>query len=321
VVPVLYLGRELSLQELIVCIVLTIICAHWTTKYIENPMRTISLGQIHTALLLLFSILIAAAISLFISSTNNSQITVQNSTFSFDYEKTIRKPVINADNCHVTHGQSISPQCLYGDKESKRSLVLFGDSHAGQWFPALENFASTNGYQLFSFTKSACPAANVELPDKGGFKDAECKKWRQSILKRIKEISPTAVIMSGFQHFTPPSNVANSELWWKAGLSSLRAELQDVDSRLIYIGDTPTPMVNVPECLSKKSIVECSKVKKSPEWKSSDFLFINPTPWLCTKNCPVVIGNVVAYRDRSHISVDMALRLTEDLSKALSSRL
>ncbi len=321
VVPVLYLGRELNFPELLLCVVLTIACAHWTTKYIENPMRSMALSQFRTALLLLLSVLIAGAISLFISSTNNSQITVQNSYFSFDYEKTIRKPLINADKCHITHGQVQSPQCLYGDKEAEKSLVLFGDSHAAQWFPALDNFAKSNGYQLFSFTKSACPAANVKLPDKGGFKDAECKKWRQLILKRIKEISPAAVIMSGFQHFTPPSDVANPELWWKSGLSSLRTELQDVESRLIYIGDTPTPMVNVPECLAKKSILECSKVKKSPEWKSSDFLFVNPTSWLCKETCPVVIGNIVAYRDRSHISVDMALRLTEELSIALSSRL
>ena len=321
VLPVLYLGRELNTPELILCIVLTIACAHWTTKYIENPMRSMPISQIRTAILLLTSILIACAISLFISSTNNSQITVQNSSFSFDFEKTIRKPLINSDECHVTHGQSFSPRCLYGDKEGAKSLVLFGDSHAGQWFPALDNFAKTNGFQLFSFTKSACPAANVKLPDKGGFKDAECKKWRQSILKRIKEISPAAIIMSGFQHFTPPSNVTSAELWWKNGLSSLHKELQGAESRLIYIGDTPIPMVNVPECLAKKSIAECSKVKKSPEWKSSNFQFIDPTSWLCKKTCPVVMGNIVAYRDGSHISVDMALRLTEKLSMALSSRL
>ena len=149
----------------------------------------------------------------------------------------------------------------------------------------------------------------------------KCKKWRQSILQRIKEISPAAVIMSGFQHFSPPGNVTNSELWWKRGLSSLHSELQNVDSRLIYIGDTPVPMVNVPECLATQNSLECTKVIESSEWKTSDFLFINPTSWLCKNTCPVVIGNIVAYRDRSHISVDMALRLTEELSLELSSRL
>ena len=321
VVPVLFLGRELNTLELIGCIALTIACAHWTTKYIENPMRTLPLTPLRTAALLLTTILVSFLISLTISATNNSQITVQNSAFSFDYEKTIRKPSINADGCHITHGQSRSPQCLYGDEKARKSLVLFGDSHAAQWFPALNEFAKNNGYQLFSYTKSACPAANVKLPDNGGFKDSECKKWRQSILQRLKEIKPDAVIMSGFQHFTPPTDITNPENWWKQGLSKLHLELKVVDAQQIYIADTPIPQVNVPECLSNKSISDCSKVKKSPVWSVPGFTFIDPTSWLCDSSCPVVIDKTVAYRDRSHISVDMALHLSTQLSKALSSRL
>ena len=321
VVPVLFLERELKISELFVCILLTIACAHWTTRYIENPFRTMNLSGIRTFAFLLVSILIAIIISLFVSSTNNSTINVKNSSFSFDYIETIRKPSINADGCHIKHGNSQSPTCLYGDKASKKSLVLFGDSHAAQWFPVLEKFAQTNGYQLYSYTKSACPAADVDLPDQDGFRNSECKKWRQSIVQKIKEISPNAVIMSGFQHFRPPSQVTDSEKWWKLGLSKIYADLKVVETQQIYLGDTPNPLVNIPECLSKNSISECSKVESSPSWSIPAFSFIDPTPWLCQKTCPVVIGNTVAYRDGSHISVDMALQLSKELSMALSLRL
>lgn len=321
VVPVLFLGRELTIIELFVCIVLTITFAYLTTKYIENPPRRMPLSGVHAAALLFLSILSAILISLLISSTNNSQINVKNSSFSFDFEKTIRKPSINSDGCHVKHGESKSPLCLYGDMQSKKSLVLFGDSHAAQWFPALEIFAQAKGYQLYSYTKSACPAAKVELPNRDGFRNSECQKWRQSIVKRIEEISPVAVIMSGFQHFKPPSNVTNSEEWWKVGMSRLQEDLKDNDTLQIYLGDTPNPMVNVPECLSRNSFSECSKVEFSPVWSIPSFSFIDPTSWLCTNTCPVVIGKTVAYRDGSHISVDMALQLYEELSKALSLRL
>jgi hypothetical protein len=127
--------------------------------------------------------------------------------------------------------------------------------------------------------------------------------------------------MSGFQHFKPPSNVTNSEEWWKLGMSRLQKDLKDNNTLQIYLGDTPNPMVNVPECLSRNSISECSKVEFSPVWSIPSFSFIDPTSWLCTKTCPVVIGKTVAYRDGSHISVDMALQLYEELSKALSLRL
>ena len=321
VVPVLFLGRELNVFEVLFCIALTLACAHLTTKYVENPMRKLSITALQSAILLISTILISLVISMFISGSNNSQIRVENSSFSFDFEKAIRKPSINADGCHITHGQSKSPTCLYGDKSSEKSLVLFGDSHAAQWFPALEKFAEKNGYQLFSYTKSACPAANVKLPDNGGFKDAECKKWRKSIVERIKLISPDAVVMSGFQHFTPPSDVTDPQNWWKQGLSKLHNELSDVDTLQIYIGDTPIPQVNVPECLSTKSISACSHVRKSPLWITSGFSSIDPTSWLCDKTCPIVIDNTVVYRDRSHISVDMALQLSATFAKALSLRL
>lgn len=321
VVPVLYLNRELKIYELLMCIVLTIALAHWTTQYIEKPFRGMSVSGFRTLAYLLFSLLIVMAIYLYVSSTNNSQITVKNSSFSFDYERTIRKPSINGDGCHLKYGESQSPICLYGEKESKKSLVLFGDSHAAQWFPTLQEYAQTHGYQLFSFTKSACPAADVMLPDKGGFLNAECEKWRQSIVERIKAISPEAVVMSGFQHFKPPSNVIDAEEWWKVGLLKIHADLKEIETRQIYLGDTPKPLVNIPECLSRDSIPECSKVEASPVWNIPGFSFIDPTPWLCEKTCPIVIGNTVAYRDGSHISVDMALQLSKKFARALSSRL
>ena len=127
--------------------------------------------------------------------------------------------------------------------------------------------------------------------------------------------------MSGFQHFKPPSQVTDSEKWWKLGLSKIYAGLKVVKTQQIYLGDTPNPLVNIPECLSKNSISECSKVESNPSWSIPAFSFIDPTPWLCQKTCPVVIGNTVAYRDGSHISVDMALQLSKELSMALSLRL
>jgi hypothetical protein len=54
--------------------------------------------------------------------------------------------------------------------------VLFGDSHAAQWFPAVENIASSQGYKLFSFTKTSCPAIDVPRSNKGAFKYSKCKK-------------------------------------------------------------------------------------------------------------------------------------------------
>ena len=47
------------------------------------------------------------------------------------------------------------------------------------------------------------------------------------------------------------------------------------------------------------------------------FQVINPNPWLCSRSCPAVKDGVVAYRDASHISVDIAIALIPRLTQAL----
>ena len=47
------------------------------------------------------------------------------------------------------------------------------------------------------------------------------------------------------------------------------------------------------------------------------FDIIDPTSWLCTSYCPAIVDGVVAYRDNSHISVDMSLSLISRLRASL----
>ena len=41
-----------------------------------------------------------------------------------------------ADGCHLNPPETEVPECVYGNPSSKTTVVLFGDSHAMQWFPA-----------------------------------------------------------------------------------------------------------------------------------------------------------------------------------------
>jgi hypothetical protein len=48
-----------------------------------------------------------------------------------------------------------SPACVYGDPRSSRTVVLFGDSHALQYFPAVERIALARGLRLVHLGKAA----------------------------------------------------------------------------------------------------------------------------------------------------------------------
>ncbi|WP_328345198.1 hypothetical protein [Streptomyces violaceus] len=48
------------------------------------------------------------------------------------------RSAVYRDGCHVDHAATGTRSCVYGDRASSRTVVPFGDSHAAQWFPALQ---------------------------------------------------------------------------------------------------------------------------------------------------------------------------------------
>jgi SGNH domain (fused to AT3 domains) len=68
-----------------------------------------------------------------------------------------------ADGCHLTFTETEAPACVYGNRSSEITVVLFGDSHAMQWFPALNRIAKERDWRLLGLTKATCPPAEVHI--------------------------------------------------------------------------------------------------------------------------------------------------------------
>jgi hypothetical protein len=231
----------------------------------------------------------------------------------------MQKPKIYDDGCHANYGYKKSAECIYGDVNSDRKIVLYGDSHAAQWFPALEKIAIDEGFALISLTKSACPAVEVSRIDSGAFKNSDCNAWRANSIQRIKDLSPDAVIMSGFQHFAHPKRYSSRDVWWFEGQRSLYTKVLNSSPKLIYISDTPKPQRDIPSCLATAKSDECDGNEKSDPRVAGGFIALDPTPWLCDGSCPAIVDGIVAYRDASHISADMSSALSDRLREFLRS--
>jgi hypothetical protein len=229
----------------------------------------------------------------------------------------MQKPQVYLDDCHVNNGEVKSGLCTYGDTNSSKTIVLYGDSHAAQWFPALEKLAKERGFKLVSLTKSACPAPEVKKVEMGAFKNADCFKWRANSLKRIHALNPDAVILSGFQHFELPGGLGSRQTWWANGQLSAYSHLLGSSKNLIYISDTPRPKKDIPNCLASKGGDKCDDSEKSDPRISGGFIKVDPTPWLCNRICPAIVNGIVAYRDASHISVAMSQSLAPELEGIL----
>ena len=321
VLPSSALGRPLRFYERFLCILLTIILAHFTSKYVEEPLRhknlsprTIYKGAIVTTASSL-------AVGTLIAFSTSSIITTKGDiTYQFDLVKVMEKPAVYGDDCHVNYGETKSGFCTYGDKNSSETIVLYGDSHAAQWFPTLEKLAKQRGFKLISLTKSACPAVDANRPDQGAFKQVHCTKWRQNSIERIAKIKPMAVITSSFQYFTPANEGVSRATWWRDGQRKLLSDLTGSTDHLIYISDTPRPLRDIPNCLASRNSRVCDSTQKTRVSIIFGFEVVNPTPWLCSSFCPAIIDGTVAYRDASHISVEMALKLLPKLEEALIAK-
>jgi hypothetical protein len=294
--------------------------AHYTSKFIEQPLRhrQFPAKKIYG----FFAITTAGSLlaGIAIASTVSSVINVKGTNFSFDLKQVLAKPAVYGDGCHVNYGEVESGDCRYGEIGSATKIVLYGDSHAAQWFPSLEKLAREKGFELTSLTKSACSSVDSPRPDQGAYKNSECNKWRENSIKRIQKMKPDAVIVSSFQYFSQPGEYSNRAQWWDDGQRRLLAGLQGFSKNLIYISDTPHPLRDIPSCLATRNVKDCETTEKTPNIIINGFKKIDPTPWLCNGVCSSIKDDYVVYRDASHISVAAALALTPQLEAALRDK-
>ncbi|CAN2238423.1 acyltransferase family protein [Candidatus Planktophila versatilis] len=316
VIPNLYLGRDLSIMERLMAILLTLILADLTHRFVEQPLRVREFSRTRILASAVLITILTLILSIIIINSHNNQVILKSGE-QFSLESVLAQPKIYQDGCHLENGQTIPAQCTYGTKDSRRKIVLFGDSHAAQWFPALEKMAYENGFALISFTKSACPGPAIRKVNKGGYKNSDCSKWRDNVYKRIAELKPEAVLVSGMKYFQRPEGYQSRAQWWQEGQRKTLLALRGLTPKVIYIADTPHPKQDIPSCLSSKKARDCDNTERTPSITVDGYLLVDPTPWLCARNCPAVLDGIVTYRDASHISVEMSTSLSAQMARAL----
>jgi len=320
VIPSVYLARELTVLERLLAVLVTFLLSAITHNFLEDPLRkkVMRPKQIvaGTALITVVSLLLPFGIY----NSYSEEISLPNGDRT-TLSAIEGRPVIYSDGCHLNNGETIPPECIYGDLQSERRIVLFGDSHAAHWFPALRKIADRYGLALYSYTKSACPGPAVRKVEQDNYKNAECEQWRKNVYQRIKEISPEAVIISGLQLYETPSEFRSRIKWWSEGEKSTYNAVQASTNKVIFIADTPHPTRDIPDCLSSGKFERCNDTQPTEPIRTSGYLQIDPNPWLCFPSyngrCPAIVNNVVAYRDASHISSQMSLALTDRMALAL----
>jgi peptidoglycan/LPS O-acetylase OafA/YrhL len=252
-------------------------------------------------------------------------------------EKKENRPRMYSDGCHLDLEETRSPKCVYGNPSSKTTVVLFGDSHAMQWFPALEELAKERDWRLLGFSKSACPPADISVYSTGLRREyRECEEWRERTLGRIvREEDPSLIVTSMLNRYRAredgrgldreASNEAVVE-----GYASTLTKLRDTGAPVAVIEDVPRPDKDVPECVSRSldRLQDCafprSKALEQPRvniraaQEVEGARLVDPTPVVCLEEtCPAVIGDVLVYRNGAHLTRTYVNSLTPWLGDQL----
>lgn len=315
VLPIVMFARDLYLWERIVALLLTVFLADLTTRFVEEPLRVKELAPRQVILSTITAMSFALMLGFGVAQSTTAAILVDGKQITLASIESRPKPY--DDGCHLNYHQAISPRCEFGKLDSKKTVILYGDSHAVQWFPALAKLATEKGFKLITLTKSACPSIDVVRESVGAFKMSNCVAWRKSAITRMTAAKPDLIILSSFEHFAPPGDPRSVEQWWAAGSKRTYENLQMLAPMIVYLRDTPLPKRNIPDCLASTSADQCLADSKVGLPQVANFKIIDPAKWLCQIDCPGIVRGNVAYRDASHISVATSLELSGLLWQAL----
>ncbi|SFD33994.1 acyltransferase family protein [Streptomyces aidingensis] len=244
------------------------------------------------------------------------------------------RTAVYTDGCALTTADEMQTHpCRYGDPAGDRTVVLFGDSHAAQWFPALEAIARTHRWRLYSFTKNACKISRITIELNGG-PYATCDTWRAETLGRILELEPDLVITSN-SNSAKLYGEGQDDLGtaWGKGQAETYRVLGRGGIRVLTLLDNPWPKSNAVDCAvaNPGRLSSCARHRSEadPRPEVTEAIrqaaaaervpVLDPYDWVCAPsgNCPVVVGNTMVYRDYGHLADGFVAALTPVLEDEL----
>ena len=132
--------------------------------------------------------------------------------------------------------------------------MLFGDSHAIQWFDAFRRIADDSGWHLVTMLKSGCPAydfapGTITIGTAG---EENCRAWRRAAIAEIARLQPQVVAVGSATVYFDAAAASGDDLErWRQGATRTYDALRRSGTHVAALRDTPQPGFDVPTCLAR----------------------------------------------------------------------
>ena len=247
-------------------------------------------------------------------------------------------PEVYGDDCMASYDQTTPGECVYGKPDGRTRVVLYGDSHAAQWLPALTAIAQEHDWRLVALVKTQC--ATVAHRQWNPYEKrtySECDSWNAAALDRIEREHPDLVVVSNsvFASLDIDGRQVASQTVpdvWNAALARTLDEVKVRAGSVVLLGDTPhSKSPDPPACLSAhmtnalacatplQSATAPARLEAEQRIATAEgAAFVDPTAWLCPSvPCPAIVGGLLVYRDGGHMTRTFSTALAPYLLAAL----
>jgi peptidoglycan/LPS O-acetylase OafA/YrhL len=219
--------------------------------------------------------------------------------------------------------------CVGGDLRATTTVMLIGDSHAGQWRHTLETIAAERGIKLLTRQHSGCAPYRVlfDTSEKQGDKALVCRRQQDGDRRVLDALKPDAVVVSSAtiareKILDDSGAVAGDEAAqreiWRGGEAGL---LDDLSSRPIAVGwilDEPGLPFEANACIVKEQdVAACVPDRANALAKSGPLLEVEReelakrgitatfdlTAVICdAQHCQLEIDGTLVYVDSHHLT-------------------
>jgi len=366
-------GRLGTLDRIVV-VVLTLVLAELTKRYVEDPFRsrtwqlrvrrTYVLGAVGMAVVVTLGTLQIAESHQRVDDARQAVAArLQEPCFGAgslapgadcrpDRRAPVPAPVLAAEDksaayedvggrdCWAGPPRFVDTRCRFGAGDASVKVALVGNSHAGQWLPALQEIGADEGWRVDTYLASQCALADLRQQFATDAHARACRAWVQRTASAIRAGGYDLVVMSN--RISVPArgrSIAASQEPYERGYEAVLRTWAQAGLRVVVLRDTPAPgdagIDSIPDCVAANpdDLDRCAGARS--EWVPGDpsvaaveavgdqrITSVDLNDRICAaERCAGVVGGAVVYFDGSHLTATYARTLVRYLRPALAGAL
>jgi len=239
---------------------------------------------------------------------------------------------------HSTFATLARDRRCFTQPSERVELVLWGDSHANQWFPLMRKASRDLHMNVEEFARASCPPLLGVMPFNEGHVDRQCERFNQAVIAEIERMagsglkgvvlagrwpaylgrpSPDGSLLAHLSFGDGPLDTERSAQAMHVGLQATLERLERAGLRVVVLGATPEFRYSVPQCLLRRPVQECSMPRAAVDERRGMAMHVvsntvstdgvahmfDPLQFFCDQDfCYPTHGKTVMFSDPQHLT-------------------